>query len=362
MGAWRRPGLLHQFRTALRDGMIARGYPASYAAEVFDQISGFGEYGFPESHAASFALLAYVSAWLKHHYPAAFTAALLNSQPMGFYAPAQLIRDLREHGVEVRPIDINHSDWDCTLELAARVPTHQTPRFALRLGFRLIKGLPESTGHRIAQTRGGEKFKSLSDFVRRTALSKSLLVRLSAADTFGSLGLNRRSALWQILSVETPPALFAHLETEEAIPVLADLPLYKQVVTDYQTVGLSLTAHPIGLVRSEIKSLGAVAATGLAKLSNRADVSVAGLVLVRQQPGTAKGIVFVTLEDETGIVNLIIRPQVWQRYRSAARQAVALFARGTLQRSHGVTHVLVTKLADLSRLLPQLASASRDFH
>jgi error-prone DNA polymerase len=379
MGAWRRPGLLEQFRTSLRDGMRARGYPASYAEEVFNQIRGFGEYGFPESHAASFALLAYVSAWLKYHYPAAFVAALLNSQPMGFYAPAQLVRDAREHGVQVRPIDINHSDWDCTLEPVIGSATQPSPlplspraerggissserwQFALRLGFRLIKGLPESTGRMIAQARGGRPFSSLTDFVRRTGLSKPLLVRLSAADTFGSLGLNRRTALWQILSVEKPPALFARLDTEEETPVLADMPLYKRVVADYQTVGLSLTAHPLSLVRSEMGSLGVVAAAGLAKMANNASVNVAGLVLVRQQPGTAKGIVFVTLEDETGIVNLIVRPAVWQRYRSAARAAVALFARGRLQRSQGVIHVLPTELTDLSSLIPQIASASRDF-
>jgi error-prone DNA polymerase len=374
MGAWRRPGLLEQFRTALRDGMLTLGYPSNYAEEVFNQISGFGEYGFPESHAASFALLAYVSAWLKYHYPAAFTAALLNSQPMGFYAPAQLIRDARSHGVEVRPIDVNHSDWDCTLEPAedlwCRRPACQSPDQpaggtpapqALRLGFRVIKGLSEATGRLIERARGEQPFRSLADFVRRTGLSKSLLVRLSAADTFASFGLNRRTALWQILSIEKPAALFEQLDTEDEIPVLADLPLYKQVMTDYQTVGLSLTAHPIGLVRSEINSLRAVAASKLTDVLDGASVSVAGLVLVRQQPGTAKGIIFVTLEDETGIVNLIVRPGVWQRFRSVARQAVALLARGKLQRSEGVTHVLVNELADLSRLLPQMGSASRDF-
>jgi error-prone DNA polymerase len=355
MGAWRRPGLLEQFRTALRDGMLARGYAAPYAEEVFNQISGFGEYGFPESHAASFALLAYVSAWLKFHYSAAFTAALLNSQPMGFYAPAQLVRDVRSHGVDVRPVDVNSSDWDCTLE-----PAHPCS-FALRLGFRLIKGLPESTGRMIARVREDRPFRSIAEFFRRTGLSKQMLIRLSAADSFASIGMNRRTALWQILSLERPPALFDRLETEEEVPVLADLPLYKQVIADYQTVGLSLTAHPIGLVRSEINSFGAVPASELPGKLDGASVSVAGLVLVRQQPGTAKGIIFVTLEDETGIVNLIVRPAVWQRFRSVARQAVALLARGKLQHSQQVTHVLVNSLADLSSLVPQLGSASRDF-
>jgi error-prone DNA polymerase len=373
MGAWRRPGLLDQFRNALREGMLARGYPASYAAEVFQQISGFGEYGFPESHAASFALLAYVSAWLKYHYPAAFTAALLNSQPMGFYAPAQLVRDVRSHGATVLPIDINYSDWDCTLESdaardsvksGAKERDHRSRRDrtkSLRLGFRMIKGLSEATGRAIARARGGEPFVSFNDFVRRTGLGKPSLVRLSAADSFGSIGLNRRTALWQVLAVDKPAPLFAELEADDESPVLADMPLYKQVIADYQTVGLSLTAHPIGLVRSEIGSLGAVPACALEKRGDRTAVSVAGLVLVRQQPGTAKGIVFVTLEDETGIVNLIVRQDVWQRHRLEARRAIAMLARGRLQRSEGVTHVLVQELADLSHLLPQAPSGSRDF-
>jgi error-prone DNA polymerase len=374
MGAWRRPGLLEQFRTTLRDGMIARGYPAFYAETVFNQISGFGEYGFPESHAASFALLAYVSAWLKFHYPAAFTAALLNSQPMGFYAPAQLVRDARSHGVDVRAVDVNHSDWDCTLELAEggerRAESQKQNRsisavwpsaLPMRLGFRMIKGFPETAGRAIAQVRGDRPFTSLADFVRRTGLTKALLARLSAADGFGSLGLNRRTALWQTLSVEKPTPLFAGLDSDEQIPALASMPPDEQVMTDYHTVGLSLTGHPVGLVRSELNSLGAVPASALAETPDGATISVAGLVLVRQQPGTAKGIVFVTLEDETGIANLIIRPEVWQRHRSSARRAVALLASGKLQRTQGVTHVRVTKLADVSRLLPRMASTSRDF-
>jgi error-prone DNA polymerase len=201
----------------------------------------------------------------------------------------------------------------------------------------------------------------LSDFVRRTGLSKQLQIRLSAADAFTSIGLNRRTALWQILSLERPPALFDKLDMEDEIPTLAELPLYKQVLADYQAVGLSLTAHPVGLVRSELDALDVVAATGLESIPDNARVAVAGLVLVRQQPGTANGITFVTLEDETGIVNLIVRPNIWQRFRSVARQAIALYAQGRLQRSQGVTHVLVAKLADLSKLLPELGSTSRDF-
>jgi error-prone DNA polymerase len=225
----------------------------------------------------------------------------------------------------------------------------------------MIKGLAETAGRAIAQARGERPFSSLADFVRRTDLSKALLARLSSADAFGSLGLNRRTALWQTLSVEKPTPLFDGLDADEEIPVLAPMPRDEQVMADYHTVGLSLTGHPVGLVRSELNSLGAVPASALAKTRDGATVSVAGLVLVRQQPGTAKGIVFVTLEDETGIANLIVRPEVWQRYRSAARRAVALVASGKLQRTQGVIHVRVEKLADLSQLLPQMASTSRDF-
>jgi error-prone DNA polymerase len=380
MGAWRRPGLIEQFRTRLRDGMLARGYAPEYAEQIFQQIAGFGEYGFPESHAASFALLAYVSAWLKHYHPAAFTAAILNSQPMGFYAPAQLVRDARAHGVEVRPVDVNASEWDCTLEgvrrhgdaetrrrgekqSSPRLRVSASPRLSarLRLGFRMIKGLPGIAARAIVRARGDRPFASVADFVRRTGLSKPVLVRLAQADAFGSLGLARRAALWQMMAVEKPTPLFAGLQGDEALPALPQMPLGRQVVIDYRTVGLSLKAHPMGLVRPRIAALKAVPASALEQIGDGSFVSVAGLVLVRQQPGTANGIVFATLEDETGVANLIIRPAIWQRYRTAARGAVALLARGKLQRTDGVTHVLVNRLEELSSLLPQIAAMSRDF-
>ena len=353
MGAWRRPGLLENFRTKLRDGILAHGLPASFADQLYEQIKGFGEYGFPEAHAASFALLAYVSAWLKCHYQAAFAAALLNSQPMGFYAPAQLVRDAREHGVTVHPVDVNHSDWDCTLESSGA---------ELRLGFRLVKGFPKALAPAIQEARECGRFRSVPDFARRTRLSRVLLARLSAADAFGSLGLSRRTALWEVLAVENDLPLFSEIETtDDLLPCLPEMPLEQQVVADYDSTGLSLKAHPLSFIRPDLNTLHAVAAAELAAKPDKARVRVAGLVLVRQQPATAKGTLFMTLEDETGIVNLVVWPRVWQRFRKAVHQAVAVLAEGKVERSGEVIHVGVTKLEDLSHSLQQLAVRSRDF-
>ena len=395
MGAWRRPGLIDQFRKKLIDGMRANGFSDEYAEAVFTQIRGFGDYGFPESHAASFALLVYVSAWLKCHYPAAFGCALLNSQPMGFYAPAQLIRDLREHGVEVLPVDVNYSEGECTLEGAGTVAK---PQAALCLGFDMLHGLRAADAARIVEARGGRPFDSLEDFARRTGLSRAVLSRLSKADVFGSLGLNRREALWHALGQDQKELpLFncrvgtAHQEhtadaahqkqaadaahkTElpqreeadsvsvgSAHPTLPQMSPAEEVLADYRTAGFSLKAHPMQFLREELDRLGAVPAGRLKDWPNGKPVCVAGIVLVRQRPGTAKGITFVTLEDETGIANLIVRPGVWKRYRQAALGATLLLARGKLQRQGQVIHVLTTKLENLSDRLQELASQSRDF-
>jgi error-prone DNA polymerase len=355
MGAWRRPGLIEQFRSKLRDGMVARGLPAEFAEQLYEQIRGFGEYGFPEAHAASFALLAYVSAWLKCHYPAAFTAALLNSQPMGFYAPAQLVRDARSHGVGIRPIDVTTSDWDSTLEPAESGP-------ALRLGLRLIKGLPKSAAEAMVEARKGSRFGSVPELARRAGLSRAHLLRLAAADAFGSLGLNRRRALWQVLCAGDELPLFAGLDDVEEQPRLDDAPMHTQVRADYDSVGLSLKAHPIGLVRRELAELRVSTASALNHVDNKARVSVAGLVLVRQRPATAKGTVFMTLEDETGSANLVVWPRVWQRFRRVAHAAVALLAEGRVDSSSGVVNLCVTKLTDLSDALQGLTCRSRNFH
>jgi error-prone DNA polymerase len=376
MGAWRRPGVIEQFRIKLRDGMLARGLPAEFADRLFEQIKGFGEYGFPESHAASFALLAYASAWLKHYHPAAFTAALLNSQPMGFYAPAQLVRDAQQHGVEVRPVDVNFSGWDCTLE-----PRQRRRGTAIRLGLRLVSGLVRSAGDAIAAARGERPFRSVFDLADRAGLKRAVLARLATADAFGSLGLDRRAALWQALAWDEPPPLFAGKRTTQIglpiadgstshsafrtshsdCPNLPPMRPLEQVIADYSTVGLSLKAHPMSFFRRDLDALRVVAASRLDRSADQAAVRVAGLVLLRQQPGTAKGIIFMTLEDETGIVNLIVRPPVWNRIRRTACAAAAVVAHGTLQRSQGVVHVVVSRMDDLTERLGQLRSRSREF-
>ncbi|HEY2894129.1 MAG TPA: OB-fold nucleic acid binding domain-containing protein, partial [Pirellulales bacterium] len=355
MGAWRRPGIIEQFRKKLHDGMLAKGLSAEFAESVFRQISGFGEYGFPESHAASFALLVYVSAWLKFYYPAAFAAALLNSQPMGFYAPAQLVRNAREHGVEVRGVDVNASRWDCTLEDGA-----------LRLGLRMIRGLSQAHAATLEQERACGPFCDWEDFARRVRLSRAVIVRVAGADAFGSLGIDRRGALWRALGEDKkvrPLPLFADTTSdEEPIATIPRLQLRDEVVADYRTAGLSLRAHPMSFHRQQLESWKVVPADQLPTYPADRPIRVAGIVLVRQRPGTAKGITFVTLEDETGTINLIIRQDIWQKFYRVARTAAAFLAHGRLQREQEVIHVLVSKLEDLSDLLAGLGSQSRDFH
>ena len=380
MGAWRRPGVIDQFRQRLLAGMQTQGLTRSFAEHVFTQIRGFGEYGFPESHAASFALLVYASAWLKYHYPAAFTAALLNSQPMGFYASAQLIRDLRQHGVEVRCVDVNHSDWDCTLEplepeLHSKISSQSTDgsltstdnraTWALRLGLRQLVGLSRSDALRIEQARRDGSFRSLDDLARRTRLGRSVLNRLAAADTVRSLNLNRREALWQVLaqpqSEEEQPLLANLAPADEPLPTLPQMQEIDHVYADYRTTGLSLRAHPVSFYRTDLEMLDVVPASALATWPDNTSVRVAGLVLVRQRPSTAKGITFMTLEDETGTSNLVVRPQIWERFYTVAKRASALIAQGILERQGLVIHVVVNRLEDLTQQLEELRTQSRDF-
>ncbi len=374
MAAWRRKGVIDRFHRKLIDGMQANGYSLEFAERLFKQIRGFGEYGFPESHAASFALLVYVSAWLKCYTPAAFTAALLNSQPMGFYAPAQLIADVRKHGVEVRPVDVNHSDWDCTLEpligpepqnryLKEHPPSEHDRPFALRLGLRMVRGLSAAHGTRIMQARGEQSFSSFADFTRSTRLSNAVLKKLATADAFGSLRLDRRAALWQSLPEQKTLPLFDDDEpAEEPADGLPPMTPQEEVVADYQSAGLSLRGHPLQFLRPMLEELQVVPACDLARLPVDRRYRVAGLVLLRQRPGTAKGITFVTLEDETGPANLIIRQEVWERYRAAAAGASAMIAHGRLQRVGQVIHLLVDRVENLTHLLEDVSPRSRDFH
>ncbi|MBM3999321.1 MAG: DNA polymerase III subunit alpha [Planctomycetes bacterium] len=353
MGAWRRPGVIDRFRRKLIDGMAVRGLTAEFAERVFEQIRGFGEYGFPESHAASFALLVYVSAWLKRRYPVVFVCALINSQPMGFYAPSQLVRDLRSHGGRVLPIDVNASDWDCGLETESGDVRGFEP--ALRLGLRLIVGLPRAAALALVEARrDAGPFRSLDDLQRRSGLGPALLERLAKADACASFGHTRREALWQAMARrESPDArpLFARLDDEEGPTPLPPMPALDEVLADYRSTNLSLKSHPIAFYREALERLDAMRASDLAAVEHESPVSIAGLVLLRQRPGTAKGITFVTLEDETGIANLVIRQAVWERHDRISRQSPAWIVHGKLERKGDVIHVVVNRIEDMASRL-----------
>jgi error-prone DNA polymerase len=362
MATFRRVGTIHTFRDKLVEGMVARGYDRDFAERCFRQIEGFGTYGFPESHAASFALLVYVSAWLKCHYPEVFAAALLNSQPMGFYAPAQIVRDAREHRVEVRPPDVNASDWDCTLEPAAGAC------FALRLGLRQIKGLAEAEARALVAARGNG-YAEVRALWRRAGLGAKPLEALARADAFGTLGLNRRAALWAVKGLPlgaaggpgrgAPLPLFAAAgeeeRGEEPEVILPEAALSEEVVDDYRSLRLSLKAHPVSFLRDELAAMGLVEAARLGELPDGCWVRLAGLVLVRQRPGSAKGVIFATLEDETGVANTIVWADVFARYRQVVLKASLLMVEGRLQREQTVIHLVAQRLTDMTDRLHALA-------
>jgi len=351
MAAWRRSGSIEKFREKMIAGMLERGYDQSFAERCFKQIEGFGEYGFPESHAASFALLVYVSAWLKCHYPEVFTAALLNSQPMGFYAPAQLVRDAREHGVEVRPVDVNHSNWDCTLEAA------EGPRKAIRLGFSRVKGLHKDDMARLVKARGSG-YRSPMDVMYRASLRKFVVERLAEADAFQSLGLDRRQAAWAVRRVDDNATLplFAGLEAEAITPepALPKPTLGEHVVADYVTTHMSLKAHPTALLREKLDGAGVVQAARLADIPSGRRVTVGGIVLARQRPGTSKGVIFITLEDATGVANLVTFPSRMDAYRRPLLAARLMLCTGKLENKDGVIHVIAEKVRDVSDWLADL--------
>jgi len=369
MAAWRRPGIIDQFRVRLIQGMTARGLSAEFAEQVFKQIHGFGEYGFPESHAASFALLVYVSCWLKRHYQAAFTAAMLNSQPLGFYAPSQLIRDSRQHGVEVRPVNVNASEWDCVLEsvTTASTPDTLTPTWqaALRLGFRQVSGMSRRHVETLLAARERGPFVNFEDFRRRTGLSRAVLKKLADADAFRELGTDRRQALWNALAQENrqlDQPLFADLTTDDEPTVaLPALTAEEEVLADYRTAGLSLKGHPLAFYRRELDELNVVTAQALRSVSDNSRVCVAGIVLLRQRPSTAKGLTFVTLEDETGVVNLIVHPGTWKRFHQVTQHSGIWLVDGILQSRESVQHVVVDRLRDLSGRFTANRFPSRDF-
>lgn len=372
MAAFKRPGVIDKFQKKLIDGMIARGLTGEFAERVFSQIRGFGEYGFPESHAASFALLVYVSCWLKHHYPAVFCAAVINSQPMGFYAPAQLVSDAKEHGVRVASVDVNHSDWDCTLESAANdspLKPLERPELQLRLGMRMIRGLQEVIGQAVVEARrAGGTFVDLADFTRRTRLGQSAITRLADAGALSSLAGDRRAAFWQSLAQDRTAKDMSLLEAtgadnDDPLPVtLQPMEPIEEVYADYETTGLSLRAHPVSFVRDQLDRLRVTSAIELKQMSDGRFVRVAGLVLLRQRPSTAKGITFVTLEDETGSMNLVLKPEIWEKFYKTARRSNAWLVHGVLENREGIVHVLVGRVEDLSTQVGGLVVKSRDFH
>ena len=359
MAAWKRKGnAIATYGEHLIDGMVANGYEQEFAERCFDQIKGFSEYGFPESHAASFAILVYVSAWLKRHHPAVFAAALINSQPMGFYKPAQIVRDIQEHGVEVYPIDVNHSGWDCSIKGGA-----------LRLGMRLAKGLEQAEAERIADTVGScGEFSTVESLWRASGVNTKSLRCLARADAFSSMGLDRQRALWQIKPLrDEPMPLFERTDasSEAGLDRLPAISPVDRVLHDYSSAGLSLKAHPMSFLRKRLDERGVTPASDL-RLERlcpaKRAITVAGLVLCRQRPSTASGVTFITLEDETGVVNLIIWRDTFERYRRVGRLSTILLVNGTVEREGDVVHVHASHLESLDADLPAVASASRDFH
>ena len=347
LATFKRMGTIGSFRDRFVSGMLARGYDADFAARCFAQIEGFGSYGFPESHAASFARLVYISAWLKCHHQAAFTCALLNSQPMGFYAPAQLVRDARDHGVEVRPVSVNHSAWDCTLEPRA------DGTLALRLGFRQIKGLREEDAAWIAAARGNG-YPDVESLWRRAGVPPATLERLAEADAFAPLGLTRRDALWAASALKAPaPLPLFGPDGEggnEPTVALPQMTLGQEVIEDYLSLRLSLRAHPMELLRPRLPESLPHVRLGDAK----GRVTVTGLVITRQRPGTASGVIFLTLEDETGTANVVVWKKVYETFRKAVIAGRLVRVTGRIERDGPVTHLISEKVEDVSQLLASL--------
>ncbi len=358
MATFRRAGTIHKLKNDFIEGMTGNGYERDFAERCFKQIEGFGEYGFPESHAASFAILVYDSSWVKNYYPEVFAAALLNSQPMGFYAPAQLVRDAREHKVEVRPPDVNASDWDCTLEPG------RNNRCALRLGLRQVTGLGEEDAKRMVERRT-EPYRDPADLWRRSGLTKRQIVALARADAFASLGLSRRDVLWAVRGFSDAPLPLlddaAKVRDLEPTVILPSLTLGEQVVDDYAAISMSLRSHPLALLRPRFSDRGVARTDVLADSKNDDLLTLAGLVLVRQRPGTASGVVFVTIEDEHGIANLVVWPKVFEAHRRIVMGSRLLGVRGRVQREGLVIHLVAEQLWDWSAELDSIADID-DFH
>jgi len=369
MAAWRRKGGLEHFQDRLVSGMLARGYQREFAERIYRQILGFGDYGFPEAHAASFALLVYVSSWIKRHEPAAFLAALLNSQPMGFYAPSQLVQDARRHGVEVLPVDAAVSDWDCDLEAPSPYPSPPTggegifaSRPAVRLGLRMISGFAEAVAERIVTARRERAFDSVEDLARRADLNRRDLKLLASAGALRSLSDHRRLAHWEVAGVERATPVLGDCPIEEPLPQLAPPSEAEELIAEYASLGLTLGRHPLSLLRPRLARMRLATAAELRALPHGRPARAAGIVIGRQRPDTASGVIFVTLEDETGSVNVIVWRDLADRQRRELLGARLMGVHGTLEREGEVVHLIAKRLVDHSAMLGALPTSSRDFH
>ena len=361
MATFKMTGGVGSFRDKLINGMVANGYPEDFAIRTFKQIEGFGSYGFPESHAAGFARIAYASAWMKCHHPDIFAAALLNAQPMGFYAPAQIVRDAREHGVPIRPVCINASQWDCTLEArddeagddeAGDDEAGDGRYLALRLGLRMVRGLSEADATRLVEARAAQgHFHSIEILQRRTSLLCDALEQLAASDAFQGIGLSRRAALWRVRGLDFSPLPLFDLQRNEPAVSLDALSEGSEVVADYRSTGLTLRRHPLALLRPELLRRGIVPCDRMDTARDGKSITVAGIVLVRQKPGSAKGVMFMTIEDETGIGNLVIWPAMFERQRRLILSAAMVACHGRAQRTGEVIHLVAQELEDLTSML-----------
>ena len=351
MAAWKRKGGLEPFERRLIEGMRERGYEEAFARQIFQQILGFGEYGFPESHSASFALLVYVSSWIKRYEPAAFTCALLNSQPMGFYSPSQLTQDLRRHGVTILSADATVSEWECTLEESA-----------LRLGLCLVKGLSQAAGERLVAARREQPFHDVADLARHAKLNRHDLEALAAAGSLAGLSGHRRHALWDVAGIERMPPVLDEAPIDEVSPALAPPGEGDDIVADYASLGLTLGRHPVALLRERLQRQRMFTAAELKALPHGRVARVTGLVTGRQRPGTASGVTFVTLEDETGMINVIVWRDLAERQRKELLRSSLMTVYGTLEREGEVVHLIAGRLRDQTALLGNLVTRSRDFH
>ncbi len=355
ISGWRSRSHLDNFRTRLRKGMQTRGYDQQFITQVFNQILGFGEYGFPESHAASFALLVYASAWLKYHYPSTFLTALLNSQPMGFYAPSQLIQDARKHNVVVEPADVLVSDWDSTLELKSSGKVK-----AVRLGLRIIKGLSKKGAYKLIYARNKDNVKTIRSLLNKAQLSSLDLESLAAADTLSSSN-NRRTAMWLVSGIEKSIPLFKNECHKDDKVYLKPLTEGENIIADYKSVGFTLRNHPLKLIRPSLTRLGTICANSIKHVHTK-NIRISGIVISRQKPSSAKGVLFITLEDETGFANIIVWPKVAIKFHQLLRVSQLMIVEGYIQKENEVIHIIANRIEDHSKLLGKLVTKSRDFH